>query len=137
METPILSVVIGEGGSGGALGLAIADKVHMLNFSVYSVISPESCASILWADPSMAETAANALQLTSKKSLELGIIDSIIEEPIGGAHRNPEECFATVKEAILKDIEKLQATPIQKTISSRFEKFRKMGNQTLNWENES
>jgi acetyl-CoA carboxylase carboxyl transferase subunit alpha len=137
LKTPIISVVIGEGGSGGALGLAIADQVHMLGFSVYSVISPESCASILWADPRMAETAANALQLTSSKSLELGIIDSVIEEPVGGAHRHPEKCFKSIKEMLIKELEVLKAKSIDELMNQRYEKFRKIGNQTLNWGEES
>ena len=131
LKTPIISIVIGEGGSGGALGLAIADKVLMLNFSVYSVISPESCASILWADPRMAETAANALQLTSTKSLELGIIDYIIEEPYGGAHRNPQGCFDLVKRSLVNELKIIQGTSLDHILKSRFQKFRKIGNQTI------
>lgn len=137
LKTPIVSIVIGEGGSGGALGLAIADKVLMLNFSVYSVISPESCASILWADPSMAETAANALQLTSSKSLELGIIDSIINEPVGGAHRDPEYCFDAVKKTLIKELEELKMIDSEKLLEQRYEKFRQIGNQTINFEADS
>lgn len=137
LKTPIVSIVIGEGGSGGALGLAIADKVLMLNFSVYSVISPESCASILWADPSMAETAANALQLTSSKSLELGIIDSIIEEPIGGAHRDPGYCFNIVKKALIKELEGLKEIDSESLLEKRYAKFRQIGNQTINFEADS
>ena len=87
IKAPIVSIIIGEGGSGGALGIAVADKVFMMEYSIYSVISPESCASILWSDPKMAETAANSLQLSPNKALELKVIDAVIKEPAGGAHR--------------------------------------------------
>lgn len=131
INVPIISIVIGEGGSGGALGLAIADLVCMLNFSVYSVISPESCASILWADPQKAETAANALKLTSSKALELGVIDRIIKEPVGGAHRHPEACFKMVKEFLAESLAELLSQENEKLMSARYEKFRSMGNGTL------
>lgn len=131
VKTPIISVVIGEGGSGGALGIAIADRVLMMEYSVYSVISPESCASILWADPKMAETAANSLNLGPQKALELGVIDSIVTEPVGGAHRNCEEAIDLVKEAIIKELNLLKKLKTDKMLETRFEKFRKMGNQTI------
>jgi acetyl-CoA carboxylase carboxyl transferase subunit alpha len=131
VKTPIVACVIGEGGSGGALGIAIADKVHMMEFSVYSVISPESCASILWADPKMAETAANSLQLSPEKALELNVIDGIIKEPHGGAQKDPEAAMKSVKETILKEIKKLEKMDIDKLLEKRFDKFRKMGNSTM------
>lgn len=133
IKTPIVSIVIGEGGSGGALGIAIADRVLMMEYSVYSVISPESCASILWADPKMAETAANSLNLGPLKALELGVIDSIINEPIGGAHRNCEEAIELVKSAILKELSLLKKLKADKMLEARFDKFRKMGNQTIDF----
>lgn len=131
IKTPILSLIIGEGGSGGALGLAIADGIYMLEFSVYSVISPESCASILWSNPSMAETAANALNLTPEKTKELGVIDGIIKEPVGGAHRNPQECFERVKEFLKEELLRIKKMEISTLLEKRFQKFRNMGNQTL------
>jgi acetyl-CoA carboxylase carboxyl transferase subunit alpha len=131
IKTPIVSVVIGEGGSGGALGIAVADKVFMMEYSVYSVISPESCASILWSDPKMAETAANALQLSPNKALELKVIDGIIKEPAGGAHRYPDTAIKTVKDAILSSLKSLQAQDVDVMMQKRFEKFRQMGNTTL------
>lgn len=131
INVPIISVVIGEGGSGGALGIAIADKVHMMEYSVYSVISPESCASILWSDPKQAEVAANALKLDPKKAMELGIIDSIIMEPAGGAHRAPEQAAKRVSDQIFKDLEELQKINGEKLRENRFEKFRAMGNVTI------
>jgi acetyl-CoA carboxylase carboxyl transferase subunit alpha len=131
ISTPIISLVIGEGGSGGALGIAIADKVLMMEYSIYSVISPESCASILWADPKKAETAANALDIGPEKALELGVIDSIVSESNGGAHKDPEATFEMVKSALLKEIKSLSKTSKKKLLDNRFIKFRKMGNQTI------
>jgi acetyl-CoA carboxylase carboxyl transferase subunit alpha len=131
IKTPILSVVIGEGGSGGALGIAIADKVFMMEYSVYSVISPESCASILWSDPKMAETAANSLQLSPNKAKELQVIDDIIIEPAGGAHRHPEKAIESVKKALLNGIKEVKKASSEKMMEKRFEKFRQMGNITI------
>lgn len=130
LKTPILSIVIGEGGSGGALGIAIADKVLMMEYSVYSVISPESCASILWSDPKQAEVAANSLKLDPKKALELKVIDGIIKEPIGGAHKNIEQACNMVKNEIKTFLNEAMAEP-EKYIENRYEKFRQMGNITL------
>jgi acetyl-CoA carboxylase carboxyl transferase subunit alpha len=135
IKSPIISVVIGEGGSGGALGIAVADKVFMMEYSVYSVISPESCASILWSDPKMAETAANSLQLSPNKALELKVIDGIIKEPAGGAHRHPEKALSMVKDAILASLESLKKEEIESVLERRFEKFRQMGNLTLTIDN--
>ncbi|MBY0518580.1 MAG: acetyl-CoA carboxylase carboxyltransferase subunit alpha [Bacteriovoracaceae bacterium] len=131
IKTPIVTVVIGEGGSGGALGIAIADRVLMMEYSVYSVISPESCASILWSDPKMAETAANALQLSPNKAMELKVIDSVVKEPIGGAHRHTEVAINLVKDAVIKEFEILKKIPKEKLLNERFEKFRRMGNNTI------
>lgn len=131
VKAPIIATVIGEGGSGGALGIAIADRVFMMEYSVYSVISPESCASILWADPKMAETAANSLQLSPNKALELKVIDGVIKEPAGGAHRYPTLAIAKVKETIMSHLKTLQAQDVDAMMEARFEKFRQMGNTTL------
>jgi acetyl-CoA carboxylase carboxyl transferase subunit alpha len=131
ISVPIVAVVIGEGGSGGALGIAIADRIHMMEYSVYSVISPESCASILWSDPKRAEFAANSLKLDPKKALELKIIDSIIVEPVGGAHREPELAAKTLVEKISKDIQELKKLSKEDLLEGRFQKFRTMGNQTI------
>lgn len=131
VRVPILSVVIGEGGSGGALGIAIADSVMMMEYSVYSVISPESCASILWSDPKMAETAANALQLSPGKALELKVVDGMIKEPVGGAHRYPAEAIAAVKGTLLKELDRLAKLPVDTLLQARFDKFRRAGNTTL------
>ncbi|ATH06835.1 acetyl-CoA carboxylase carboxyltransferase subunit alpha [Halobacteriovorax marinus] len=131
IKAPIISVVIGEGGSGGALGIAIADRVMMMEYSIYSVISPESCASILWADPKKAEDAANSLQLVPSKALELKVVDSVIEEPIGGAHKDKSAAFEVVKKAISKELKALSKMSMDKVLEQRFEKFREMGNQTI------
>lgn len=131
LRCPFVSVVIGEGGSGGALGIAVADKVFMMEYSVYSVISPESCASILWSDPKMAETAANALQLSPTKALELKVVDGIIKEPAGGAHRHPDAAVKLVKDAIVKSLNELKKENMDTLLEKRFEKFRQMGNTTL------
>lgn len=131
IKAPIISIIIGEGGSGGALGIAVADKVFMMEYSVYSVISPESCASILWSDPKMAETAANSLQLSPNKALELKVIDSVIKEPAGGAHRYPEKAIEKVRESIVSSLKTLMKDDLDVLMQKRFEKFRQMGNTTL------
>jgi len=137
IQVPIVSVIIGEGGSGGALGIAIADKVHMMEYSIYSVISPESCASILWSDPKRAEFAANSLRLDPNMAKELKIIDSIIKEPAGGAHREPEMAAEMIKNQISKDLESLKKLDTDTLVENRFQKFRTMGNQTIQMEGES
>jgi acetyl-CoA carboxylase carboxyl transferase subunit alpha len=131
IQVPIIAVVIGEGGSGGALGIAIADKVLMMEYSIYSVISPESCASILWADPKQAETAANSLQLGPFKAMELQIIDGIIKEPMGGAHRDAKAAAELVADQVAQAIAELSKVPKNVLMDNRFEKFRMMGNQTI------
>jgi acetyl-CoA carboxylase carboxyl transferase subunit alpha len=135
IKSPIISIVIGEGGSGGALGIAVADKVYMMEYSVYSVISPESCASILWSDSKMAETAANSLQLSPNKALELKVIDGIIKEPAGGAHRQSEKAIQMVKDSIISSLEILKREDLDLLMQKRFEKFRQMGNITLTIDN--
>ncbi len=136
IKSPIISVIIGEGGSGGALGIAVADKVYMMEYSVYSVISPESCASILWSDPKMAETAANSLQLSPNKALELKVIDAVIKEPAGGAHRYPDQAVKIVKDAITASLKQLQTLDTDLMMQNRFEKFRQMGNTTITVDND-
>lgn len=131
IKSPILSVVIGEGGSGGALGIAIADKVLMMEYSIYSVISPESCASILWADPKKAEDAANSLKLVPSKAIELEVADSVIIEPTGGAHKDKTATYELVKKAISKELKALSKMKTDKLLENRFEKFRKIGNHTI------
>jgi acetyl-CoA carboxylase carboxyl transferase subunit alpha len=131
IKVPMIAVVIGEGGSGGALGVAITDKVFMMEYSIYSVISPESCASILWSDPKQAEFAANSLQLGPKKALELAIIDGVIKEPVGGAHKDLEIAATNISDVIERELELLKKKTQEELLNDRFEKFRGMGNQTI------
>jgi acetyl-CoA carboxylase carboxyl transferase subunit alpha len=127
LRTPIIALIAGEGGSGGALGIALADVVLMLSYAVYSVITPEGCASILWRDAAFSATAAEALKLTAPALLDLGIIDEIVEEPEGGAHLNHEATAAAIKETLIKHLKTLSVMPIEKILSRRFEKFSSMG----------
>ena len=131
IPVPIISLVIGEGGSGGALGIAIADRVLMMEYSIYSVISPESCATILWADPKKAQIAADSLQLGPHKALELKVVDEIIPEPVGGAHRDYKKASSLVKKNIENELKKLIIIPPRQLIKNRYAKFRKMGNATI------
>jgi len=132
LETPIVVIIIGEGGSGGALAIAVGDRVLMLQYAIYSVISPEGCASILWRDAKEAPRAAEALKLTSDDLFEMKVIDEIVPEPRGGAHRDTEKTFAIVKERLLLNLEKLTKTPINKLLKKRRERFRSYGIFTLN-----
>ncbi len=127
LTVPVICIVIGEGASGGALGIGIGDKVLMLQHTWYSVISPESCSSILWRSWDFKEQAATALKLTAENMLEQKLIDGIIKEPIGGAHVNHEESFQNVKKEILKQVAKLEKIEADKRIEARIEKFSSMG----------
>lgn len=127
LPTPIVCVVIGEGGSGGALGIGVGDRVAMLEHSYYSVISPEGCAGILWKSHTHKEKAAKALKLTSRDLLRLGVIDDVIEEPLGGAHRDHNQTAARLKMYLQKSFRELKALPVDRLLSGRYEKFRKMG----------
>jgi len=130
IEVPIVTVVTGEGGSGGALGIGVGDVVLMLSNSIYSVISPEGCASILWRDASFNAHAAEALKVTAKSILELGVIDEIIQEPAGGAHSDPRQTAEEVKIVLTKYIRKLSSWSASKLVSKRFDKFAAMGKFT-------
>ena len=127
LKVPVICIVIGEGASGGALGIGIGDKVLMLENTWYSVISPESCSSILWRSWDHKKTAASALKLTAEDMLSNKLIDGIIKEPLGGAHTKPEEIYATVKKTILKHLQKLMALDAEKRVESRINKFSEMG----------
>ena len=127
VETPFISVIIGEGGSGGAIAIAEADKVFMLEHSVYSVISPEGCASILWRSADYAQDASSALKLTSEDMLKLGLIDDIIKEPMGGAHRQAEKTIKRTQTKILESLRELKALPRDKLLEQREQKFLDMG----------
>ena len=122
-EAPCISVVIGEGGSGGAIALATSDKVLMLSNSIYSVISPEGCSSILWKSSDYAETASNSLKITAKDCLNLKIIDEIIEEPIGGAHRNHDAICGDLKKSLLENLSKLKKVDLNLLLNQRNNRY--------------
>ena len=124
---PITAIVIGEGGSGGALGIGIADKICVLENAYYSVISPEGCAAILWKDSSKAAEAAEVLKLTAQDLLGLGIIDEIIPEPLGGAHRDPQKMAGVLKEAINRNLKELEVLNKEELLKLRYKKFRNIG----------
>jgi acetyl-CoA carboxylase carboxyl transferase subunit alpha len=127
LRTPVVSVVIGEGGSGGALGIGVADRVLILENAYYSVISPEGCAAILWKHRKHAPEAAEALKLSSPDLLEMGLVDGVIPEPAGGAHCNPEQAAENLKSAISKELQTLLKTSVDELLHARYDKFRKMG----------
>ena len=127
LRVPIVAVVTGEGGSGGALALGVGDRVLMLEYSVYSVISPESCAAILWRDSSKAPEAADPLRLTARDAYRFRIVDEIVPEPLGGAHRDPQKMAAALKEVIKRHLQELQSLPLEKLLEQRYNKYRQMG----------
>jgi len=127
LEVPIVVVIIGEGASGGALGIGLGDRILMLEYAWYSVISPEGCAAILWRDAAKAADAAEALKVTSHDVLELGIIDQIIPEPAGGAHNDHEKTAESLKIEILKSINELEKLSTEELIEQRIKKYRVMG----------
>jgi len=127
LPTPVICVIIGEGGSGGALGIGVGDRVGILEYSYYSVISPEGCAGILWKSGEYAENAAEALKLTSKYLLNLGAVDDVIEEPVGGAHRDHHQMASRLKLYLLKTLQQLTEQPIDELLAARYEKFRRLG----------
>lgn len=134
LRTPIIAVIIGEGGSGGALALAVGDRVMMFEHSVYSVISPEGCAAILWqkgnsqaVSKAEYEKASEALKMTSKDLMDLGIIDEIIPEPLGGAHRSKEEAAEALEAVLLRSIDELSVKPVDELLEERYRKFRLIG----------
>ena len=127
LKVPVVCLVIGEGGSGGALGIGVGDRVGMLENSYYSVISPEGCAAILWKSGDKAPEAAEALKLTSKDLLRLGLVDKVIEEPLGGAHRDPKGAVDRVKAQLTDWLQELAAMPVPELLEQRYRKFRRMG----------
>lgn len=127
LRTPIISTVIGEGGSGGALAIGVCDQLMMLQYSTYAVISPEGCASILWKSASHAQEAAAAMGITASRLLELGLIDQMISEPEGGAHRNVEQAAAIIKQALKHQLSALRTVDMETLLERRYEKFRDIG----------
>lgn len=126
-EVPIIAIIIGEGGSGGALGIGVADRVLILENAYYSVISPEGCAAILWKDRAAAPKAAEALRISAKDLLELGLVDEIVPEPLGGAHHDTPLAARTLKARLLKTLEQLKATTTSDRLKARYQKFRAYG----------
>jgi len=127
LPVPIVNVIIGEGASGGALGIGVGDRILMMENAWYSVISPEGCAAILWKDAAYAPQAAEAMKITAKDSVDLKIVDQVIKEPEGGAHLNMAEAVANVKKAIMQQLHELMKIPAEELIDQRIEKFSKMG----------
>ena len=127
LRMAVLTVIIGEGGSGGALGLGIGDRVLMMQYAYYSVISPEGCAAILWRDGSRTPQAAEALKLTSSDLQGLGLIDGVVEEPAGGAHRDPEVVYRNLAQAISDQLAELERVPVDELVATRKRKFRTLG----------
>jgi len=126
LTVPIIVVITGEGGSGGALAIAVGDRILMLEYSVYAVISPEGCAAILWSDGTKGAQAAEALKLTAKDILELEVIDEIVKEPVGGAHRDHAAMAAALHEALARNLAELKKVPREDLVEQRYQKFRKM-----------
>jgi acetyl-CoA carboxylase carboxyl transferase subunit alpha len=127
LPVPVVVVIIGEGGSGGALGIGAGDVVLMMEYSIYSVISPEGCAAILWSDRAKAKQAAEALKLTAPDLLQLGVIDGIIPEPTGGAHRDPAAAARSLKQVLVENLETLAGLPVDDLLRRRLEKYSRMG----------
>jgi len=127
LKVPIIIVVIGEGGSGGALAIGVGDRVLMLQYSTYSVISPEGCAAILWKDGSKADIAARALKITAKDLYKFGIIDEIVKEPLGGAHQNIDVMATTLKETLVRSLHELKKVSLDDLLDKRYKKYREIG----------
>lgn len=127
LKVPIICTVIGEGGSGGALAIGVGDRTLMLQYSTYSVISPEGCASILWKSPDKVKDAAEALGMTAPRLLELGLIDKLVREPLGGAHRNPRSMAIRLKAVLLNQLDELEAMPVSDLLERRYQRLRSYG----------
>jgi len=127
LQVPVVVTVTGEGGSGGALALGIGDRVLMLEFAIYSVISPEGCAAILWKDQEMKSAAAEAMRISAPDLLSLGIVDAVVPEPTGGAHADPEEAIRRVGDAIDGALRELERLPLDRLLAQRYERFRRLG----------
>jgi acetyl-CoA carboxylase carboxyl transferase subunit alpha len=127
LKTPIVSVVIGEGGSGGALAIGVGDRLLMLQYAIYSVISPEGCASILWKSAEKAEDAAEAMRITATSLSEFGLVDEVLQEPLGGAHRNPREMAEVIRNAILKSLDELAGLSTEQLLEGRQQRLSNFG----------
>ena len=127
LKTPIISVVIGEGGSGGALAIGVGDRLLMLQYAIYSVISPEGCASILWKSAERAEDAAEAMRITADSLSKFGLVDEVLEEPLGGAHRNPKEAAEVLRNALIKNLDELDALSTEQLLEERQRRIASFG----------
>ena len=127
LKTPIISVITGEGGSGGALALALGDSIGMLEHSIYSILSPEGFASILWKDPSKTEEAAEVMKITAEDLMDFNVIDFIVNEPNGGAHKNPNRAANNLKRNILSELDRIKKLELDELLEKRYKKFRKFG----------
>jgi len=127
LQTPIINLVLGEGGSGGALAIGMGDKLIMLEYSIYSVISPEACSSILWRTPNETETAAEAMGISSVRLNELGLVDEIIEEPLGGFHRNPNETYTLIKRSVIDSLQAIKSIDPETLLEKRRAKYKAIG----------
>ena len=127
LRSPIVSAIIGEGGSGGALAIGVGDRVIMLQYSIYSVISPEGCASILWKSADKASEAAEAMGITADRLKSLGMIDSVLKEPLGGAHRDPDAMAETLKDAIVDSLSRLDHISMDEVLEARYKRFTSYG----------
>jgi len=127
LKVPVICTVIGEGGSGGALAIGVGDRTLMLEYSTYSVITPEGCASILWKSADKAKDAAEQMGITAKRLLSHGLIDKIVREPIGGAHRNPQQMATRLKAVLLNELDALEALPLGDLLQRRYERLRGYG----------
>ena len=127
LQTPVISVVIGEGGSGGALAIGVCDRLLMLQYSIYSVISPEGCAGILWRSAEKKDLAAEAMGVSAERIAKLGVVDEVIREPLGGAHRDPQVMAESVRDCVMRHLQDLQAKPIEQVMSARAQRLRSYG----------
>ncbi|NNC77869.1 MAG: acetyl-CoA carboxylase carboxyltransferase subunit alpha [Woeseiaceae bacterium] len=127
LKTPILSVVIGEGGSGGALAIGVSDRLLMLQYGIYSVISPEGCASILWKSADKAKEAAEAMRITANQLAEFKLVDEVLEEPLGGAHRNPNAMAEVIRNALIRNLDELEQMPVDQLLENRQKRFAGFG----------
>jgi acetyl-CoA carboxylase carboxyl transferase subunit alpha len=127
LRTPIICTVIGEGGSGGALAIGVGDRTLMLEYSTYSVITPEGCASILWKSADKAKDAAEQMGITARRLKELGLVDKVVREPIGGAHRNPSQMAKRLKAVLLNELDVLEQLPVDELLQRRYERLRGYG----------
>ena len=132
LKTPVICTIIGEGGSGGALAICVGDRIDMMQYSTYSVISPEGCASILWKSADKASQAAEAMGITAKRLYALKLIDSIIEEPLGGAHRNYDQVASSLQRNLIENIEMLESIPLDKLLDQRYQKLMSFGQYVEN-----